>query len=100
MVVPDYTIQTQVRALLVRNWMDTRRIDYNVIGGVVHMRGTMAVLYEHPERDQNDEHGISARLLVNLERDMMRVDGVKAVHYDLSNWIKTGGMWIKRTYVR
>jgi hypothetical protein len=100
MSIEDMHIQLQARNVLVRNWIDMRVIDYNVIGQVIYLRGMLAVTYEHPGRDDKDEHGINTRVLLNLERDLTHIAGVKAVHYDLTNWFKSGGVWVKRTYLR
>ncbi len=100
MSVEDMQIRLQVRAILVRHWVDMRTLDYDVTGQVVYLHGMLAVGYEHPDYDRSDEHGICSRILLNLERDLNRVPGVKALHYDLTNWAKSSGMWIKRAYVR
>jgi len=100
MAVADSMLQLKVRATLVRNWVETRMLNYNVIGGVVHMQGMLVITYEHPDFDPGDEYGVSKRALLNLERDLRRIDGVRAIHYDLTNWVHSGGEWIKRRYIR
>ncbi len=100
MSIEDMQIQLATRTVLVRNWIDMRVMDYNVIGQVIYLRGMIGVTYEHPDHDEKDEHGINSRVLLKLERDLVRIPGVKAIHYDLTNWIKSGGMWVKRAYLR
>lgn len=100
MSVEDMQIRLQVRTALVRNWVDLRTLDYDVTGQVIYLYGMLVVGYEHPNYDRKDEHGINSRVLLNLERDLTHVPGVKAIHYDLTNWTKSGGEWVKRVYVR
>jgi hypothetical protein len=99
MTVEDNLLQLKVRATLVRNFVDTRVLSYNVIGQVVHLRGMLVVVYEHPDYDSADEHGVNARILLNIEQDLRRLPGVKDIRYDLTNWAKSGGQWLKRRYI-
>ncbi len=96
MSVKDYVLQQQVRGILVRNFVDTRRLEFNVIGETVYLRGTFVLLYEHPQYNPSNDRTISGRVLMVVERELLRLAGVQGVEADFTNWVKVGGTWATR----
>jgi len=95
MTVEDLEIYRQVRTVLVRNWVNLQRLDFGCTGGTVYVRGRMRLLREPPSagREETDSEGVTATFLLHLEREILRIPGVRLVTWDLNGWQRTGLGW-------
>lgn len=92
MEISRYQINQQVRTVLIRHRVDLTMIDYSYIGGTVYLSGTI-------QKDSGDEFMPAA--FESLAGDIIRLQNVTDVQFDLTNWnVNRGrGFWdiTKRT---
>lgn len=95
MTLEDAQALRAVRAVLVRNWIDTSLIDFRVINGQVYIRGTLRCRYPQSisGSEETDEHGVSGALLLKIEHDLRGVPNVRGVNWDIEGWRREGGAW-------
>jgi len=100
-MIDDWSINVKVEAELVKAWIDTRKIDFSTINGIVHLRGTIDFqldVFVNP--DAPDYHTkrmeIEAAKLKRVESHIKRIGGVRGVRMELTNWVKMGDRWVRR----
>ena len=88
----DWEINVLVRAALVRRWVDIRRIHISTTRGTVHLKGTISFRGAGTVEDQQPLY------MVQVEKDIKAIKGVKGVRMDLLNWEKSRatGRWGKK----
>jgi osmotically-inducible protein OsmY len=91
--VEDFRINAQVRALLVRRWVDTSKVDQGTTNGVVYFRGTIRSYRAQNMYSKQEAHEAAAYLVARIERDIRGIRGVKDVVMDLEDFKKVGGRW-------
>ena len=88
MAVTDIRINSMVRAVIARNWIDLQRLRYGSFRGTVRISGTLC--YLGARASQNFDPG----KLEVLESEIRRIPGAKRIYFDLRNWRKnTQGQW-------
>jgi hypothetical protein len=95
----DVTTLRTVQSILVRNYVDTQRLDVDVINGTVYIAGEFTVYDSALGSKKNDpveRDGIVKRTLLLLEREIRRMTGASFVQFKLANWERTGMMWTKK----
>jgi hypothetical protein len=95
----DATTLRTVHAILVRNYVDTQRLDVDVINGTVYIAGEFAVFDSALGSKRNDpveRDGMIKRTLLVLEREIRRMTAAGFVQFKLANWERTGMMWTKK----
>ncbi|MFH1859540.1 MAG: hypothetical protein ABH870_00760 [bacterium] len=99
-MVDDWTINVRVETELVKNWVDTKQIDYSTISGVVYIKGKLNFqldIFVNPD----DQDYVEKRTMVEvekvkrIERNLKKIAGVRAVKFELENWTKMGVRWIR-----
>ncbi len=91
--VDDFQINSQVRRVLTRNWLDLKKIRYSSIGGIVYLRGTIDVIYGAPLTREESWDGVTAKYVDKIEKDIMRIPDVVRTRFELDDWRKTAGSW-------
>ncbi len=51
----DYRMKAQVRAILVRRWVDLSKLEYSVTNGVIYLRGSLRPYLTERMKDSNQE---------------------------------------------
>ena len=81
-------ITNEVRRILVRNWIDLERITFGFFSGSIRISGELVKL----RRTGYTDPGIS--ILEILEAEIGRVEDVKHVQFELTNWKRDdSGVW-------
>ncbi len=95
----DFTIQLNIRRLLVRTNIDYSGFDFGSVKGVVYFRGVFQVRaaynFEDPELNRylkTPDYVI--KTLYSLEKRVRGITGVKDVVFQFVNWEKDKGRWI------
>ena len=84
----DMKINAKVRKILVENHLDLSLLSVSTTSGTVTIRGEVKKLFSG---------GASPRKVAGklglLESAIMRVGGVKRIHFRVEDWQKTRGKW-------
>jgi len=91
----DFKINSGVRRVLTKHWINTKKLKYSSIGGIVYMRGLIEIMYNAPIRG-SDWQGITAEHIGDLERSIKKIPEVKRVNFQLLHWEKSGDGWTKK----
>jgi hypothetical protein len=99
-MVDDWTINVRVETELVKNWVDTKQIDFSTISGVVYIKGKLNFqldIFVNPdEQDYFEKRAmVEVEKVKRIERNIKKIAGVRAVKFELENWFKMGARWVK-----
>lgn len=83
----DMQLTRDLERVLVRQDINTQKLKYNVYGGKVRFSGEL-VQRRGKEIENKDE-------VKKLEKMVKRVDGIRTTEWDLKNWKKKNGRWVK-----
>lgn len=98
----DGQILQQIRAIYVRNSVDTQFLQIDVTGKAVFVKGVFTVhIYKANPKSTNpaeiakikDEVQKTLKL---VEQQIMAIGEIKSLTFEYDNWMKTGGGWIQR----
>jgi hypothetical protein len=85
-----------VQGILVRNYVDTQRLDVQVIGHSVYIQGEFKVFEYHPSQKKNDplerDLGLK-RTLLHIEQQIRSLGEVTYLEIKFSNWERHGMQW-------
>jgi len=88
-----------VQSILVRNYVDTQKLDAQVIGTSVYIEGELRVFDYHPTQKKQDpierDLGIK-RSLLHIEKQIRCLPEVSHLEIKLTNWERTGLEWVPR----
>jgi hypothetical protein len=93
--INDFQINSQVRRVLTRNWLDLKKIRYSSIGGIVYLRGAIDVMYGAPLTREGSWDGVTAKYVDRIEKDIRSIPDVKSIRFELENWRKAAGRWMQ-----
>ncbi len=95
----DVTTLRTVQSILVRNYVNTQRLDVDVINGTVYIAGEFSVFDSalgSKKTDPVERDGVVRRTLLVLEREIRRLTVASFVQFKLANWERTGMLWTKK----
>ena len=87
MSASDFIVNSQIRSVLARHWIDLQKIKFGCFKGTVRLSGELLPLGSRSAKD------FETSMMEKLEMDLRRIRGVIRVYYDLINWCKTDGQW-------
>ena len=99
MSVEDMRVSRDVRRVLAKRWIKLQRLNYNVVNGTLYMRGHLEVMREPATsrtEKETDQFGIGPKFMLSLERELMKVPGVRTLRWDLSSWNRGSSGWSHR----
>ncbi len=99
MTLDELRLLRLVQAILVRNYIDTQRLDCEVIGTSVYIKGEFRVFEYHPAHKKDDrvERDLGlARTLLHVEQQIRGMAEVNYVEMKFSNWDRVGLQWVHR----
>jgi hypothetical protein len=88
-----------VQGILVRNYVDTQRIDVEVIGSSVYIAGEFRVFEYHPsqKKEDNIERDLGLkRTLMHIEQQIRGLGEVTYLEMKLNNWERRGMQWVPK----
>ena len=92
MNLEELRLQRLIQGILVRNYVDTQKLDVQVIGHSVYIEGEFKVFDYHPiERDL----GIK-RTILHIEQQIRCLGEVTFLEFKLLNWERRGAQWTAR----
>ena len=90
MAIKDFQINSHVRGILARHWIDTTLITVMTIRGVVFLQGSLRKITAGSAQDE-----IGEALLATMEMEMKHIKGVRQIVYRLEDWRKDGGKFAR-----
>jgi hypothetical protein len=88
-----------VQGILVRDYVDTQRIDVQVVGHSVYIEGKFRIFDYHPTMKKSDpvERDLGVRrCLLHIEQQVHGLGEVTHLEMKLSNWERHGMQWIAK----
>ena len=85
-----------VQGILVRNYVDTQRLDVQVIGHSVYVAGEFKVYEYHPSQRKEDplERDLGLRRnLLHIEQQIRGLGEVTYLEIKFTNWERRGMQW-------
>ena len=100
MNVEDLRLQRLIQGILVRNYVDTQKLDVQVIGSSVYIEGDFVVFDYHSSRKKEDrvEAELSGRrTLLYIEQQIRGMGEVTNLEMKLRNWERRGAQLVSKT---
>lgn len=99
MTLEELRLQRLIQGILVRNYVDTQKLDVQVIGHSVYVEGEFKVFDYHPATKKTDpierDLGIR-RTLLHIEQQMRGLGEVTYLELKLTNWERVGMQWVAK----
>jgi len=99
MTLEELRLLRVVQGVLVRNYVDTQKLDVQVIGSSVYIEGAFVIFDYHSSRKKEDriETELSARRsLLYIEQQIRGMGEVTHLEMKLSNWERRGPQWVAK----
>ena len=99
MTLEELRILRIVQGVLVRNYINTQKLDVQVIGSSVYIEGELEFFeyhsgQKHPAPVERDLE--TARNLLHIEKSIRLIGEISHVEFKLRNWQRVGARWIRR----
>ncbi len=94
MLKEDFAIQSNLRRMLVRTSINSSKIDFGTVKGVVYIRGIFQLSYVPSNVDQDKLKDLTIKTLHAFEKKVRNIPGVNEVIFQLLNWRKERGQWV------
>jgi len=99
MNLEDLRLQRLIQGVFVRNYVDTQRIDINVIGHSVYVEGEFRVFDYHTSQKKDDkvdrDLGVK-RSIMHIEQQIRGMGEVTYLEMKFRNWERRGTQWIAK----
>jgi len=99
MTLEELRLLRLVQGVLVRNYVDTQRLDVQVIGTSVYVEGEFRVFDYHPSMKKNDpverDLGVQ-RTILHIEQQIRGIPEVSHLQMKLRNWERIGLQWVPK----
>jgi hypothetical protein len=100
----DGQMLQQVRAIYVRNGVDTQFLQIDVTNKAVFVKGIFSAssfgikkgTQKSPQEIAKIKDG-TRRLLRQIEEQIIGIGEVKSLTFEYDNWMKSGGGWVEKT---
>ena len=98
MTLEELRLLRVVQGILVRNYVDTQKLDVEVIGSSVYIEGEFYVFDYHPGRkEDHTERDLSLkRTLLHIEQQIRGLGEVTYLEMKLRNWERRGMQWFSK----
>lgn len=99
MTLEELRLHRLVQGILVRNYVDTQRLDVNVIGHSVYIEGEFRIFEYHPSQKKDDkvERDLGAkRVLMHVEQQIRSLGEVNYLEMKFTNWERRGMQWFTK----
>ena len=99
MTLEELRLLRVVQGVLVRNYVDTQKLDVQVIGSSVYIEGQLHVFDYHASHKKDDqlEHDLGiTRTLLHIEQQIRGLGEVTHLEMKLRNWERRGMQWVAK----
>ena len=99
MNLEDLRLQRLVQGVFVRNYVDTQRINVQVIGHSVYVDGEFRIFEYHPSQKKEDaverDLGVK-RTILHIEQQIRGMGEVTYLEMKFRNWERRGTQWVAK----
>lgn len=97
-VNPNEVIKVKkIEAILVRNYVDTSRLDVNVHETSASISGELRLAdFEKRSKDPTELRTAVKKTCMTIEQEIRRIGDIYDVYWKLSNWERVGRQWIAK----
>ncbi len=86
--ISDFRVNSMVRSILCRHWIDLRALRFGSFRGTVRLVGELHLC------ESRDPNAFTSSTLDVLETEIRRLPGVSRVYFDFKNWRRSpSGDW-------
>src|SRR5882724_502515 len=100
MTLEELRLLRVVQGVLVRNYVDTQKLDVQVIGSSVYIEGELHIFDYHPGKRNSDEKAEKdlsmQRTLMHIEQQIRCLGEVSHLQMKLRNWERRGMQWVAK----
>jgi hypothetical protein len=99
MTLEELRLHRLVQGILVRNYIDTQKLDIDVVGTSVYIAGELKIFEYHPTQrktDQIDRDLGIKRTLLQIEKEIRGLAEVNYLEFKLNNWERVGIQWVPK----
>ena len=100
MTSEEVRLQHLIQGILVRNYVDTQKLEVQVIGHSVYIEGEFKVFEYHlsSSKDTNkaELNFNIRRVILHIEQQIRGMGEVSYVEMKFNNWQKQGTQWVAR----
>jgi hypothetical protein len=83
-----------VHSILVRNYINTQKVEHGVSGEVVTISGSVELRREADYKSGSSMQAAVARTLEKIEDEIRKLPNIEFVKFKLDNWARQGRRWI------
>ena len=100
MTLEELRILRIVQGILVRNYVDTQKVDVQVIGSSVYIDGEFVIFDYRPgggkQGDRIEQEMGVKRALLHIEQQIRSMGEVSHLEFKLRNWERRGVQWVAK----
>jgi hypothetical protein len=99
MNLDELRLQRLIQGIMVRNYVDTQKLDIQVIGHSVYIEGEFKVFEYHPSMKKDDpvERDLGVRrTLMHIEQQIRGMGEVTYIELKFINWERRGMQWVTK----
>ena len=99
MTLEELRLLRLVQSILVRNYVNTQRLDVEVVGTSVYIEGEFHVFDYYPvhRQDPLQREQSMKRLLLQIEHQIRGLGDITHVEMKFRNWNRVGAQWVGRS---
>ncbi len=98
MTLEELRLLRIIQGILVRNYVNTQKLDLQVIGSSVYMEGDFEV-FEYRvstrKKDPVERDLETVRTLLHVEKQIRSLAEITHLEFKLRNWSRTGVQWTR-----
>ncbi len=95
----ELRLQRLIQGIFVRNYVDTQKLDIQVIGHSVYVEGEFRVFEYHPSQKKEDllERDLGVRRnIMHIEQQIRCMGEVTYLELKFNNWERRGSQWVAK----
>ena len=99
MTLEELRVHRTIQGILVRNYVNTQKIEVQVIGASVYIEGEFQIFEYYAgqrKRDPVERDLDAARVLLHVEKQIRGLAEVSHIEFKLRNWERAGIQWLRR----
>lgn len=100
----DGQILQQVRAIYVRNGVDTQYLQLDVTNKAIFVKGVFTVSVYKAKKGQETPQQIAKakdevrRCLRNIEQQIIAIGEIKSLAFEYDNWMRSPSGWVEKKH--
>lgn len=99
MTLEELRLHRTVQGIMVRNYVNTQKLDIDVIGSSVYIEGDLEIFEYHSsmrKKDPTEQDLEAARCLLHIEKQIRGLVEISHLEWKLNNWQRMDMRWVPR----